>query len=176
MSKDPIIWAARIPAFLAPSKATVATGTPPGICKIDRTESQPSMEFLDFTGTPITGKGDKEATIPGKCAAPPAPAIITLIPLSWAVLLYSNNFSGVLCADTISTSVSSTPLGPIGVSISGVPFYNQYAGPNNQPLDNEIPSFDNYYGHPQQTGQYHYHWEPTYLTFNVIDFNQYYQI
>ena len=67
---------------------------------------------------------------------------------------------------SISSSSSSTPLGPIGVSISGVPFYNQYAGPNNQPLDNEIPSFDSYYGHPQQTGQYHYHWEPTYLTFN----------
>ena len=67
---------------------------------------------------------------------------------------------------SVSSAVSSTPLGPIGVSISGVPFFNQYAGPNNQPLDNEIPSFDNYYGHPQQTGQYHYHWEPTYLTFN----------
>ena len=67
---------------------------------------------------------------------------------------------------SISGSVSSTPLGPIGVSVSGVPFFNQYAGPNNQPLDNEIPSFDYYYGHPQQTGQYHYHWEPRYLTTN----------
>ena len=65
---------------------------------------------------------------------------------------------------TASNVVSSTPLGPIGVSISGVPFFNQYAGPNNQPLDNEIASFDAYYGHPQQTGQYHYHWEPVYLT------------
>ena len=65
---------------------------------------------------------------------------------------------------SVANSVSSTPLGAIGVSLSGVPFYNQYAGPNNQPLDNEIASFDNYYGHPQQTGQYHYHWEPTYLT------------
>ena len=34
---------------------------------------------------------------------------------------------------SISGSVSSTPLGPIGVSISGVPFFNQYGGPNNQP-------------------------------------------
>ncbi len=38
------------------------------------------MEFLDLTGTPITGKGLMEATIPGKCAAPPAPAMITFIP------------------------------------------------------------------------------------------------
>ena len=62
----PIIWAAKIPAFLAPSNATVATGTPPGICKIDKIESHPSIEFLDLTGTPITGKGDSEAIIPGK--------------------------------------------------------------------------------------------------------------
>ena len=34
----------------------------------------------------------------------------------------------------------------------------------NQPLTNEIYSFDQYNGHPQQSGQYHYHWEPLYLT------------
>jgi hypothetical protein len=60
---------------------------------------------------------------------------------------------------------SATPLGPIGVSLNGVPFFNQYAGPN-LPLTNEINSFDQYYGHPQQTGQYHYHAEPYYLTTN----------
>jgi hypothetical protein len=58
---------------------------------------------------------------------------------------------------------SATPLGAIGVSLNGVPFYNQYAGPN-QPLTNEITSFDQYYGHPQQAGAYHYHVEPIYLT------------
>jgi hypothetical protein len=67
---------------------------------------------------------------------------------------------------SISSNISSTPLGPIGVSISGVPLFNQYAGPNNQPLDSEIPSFDIYDGHPQQAGQYHYHLEPKYLTTN----------
>ena len=69
-----------MPAFLAPFKATVATGTPPGICKIDNIESHPSIELLDFTGTPITGNGLNEAIIPGKCAAPPAPAIMTFNP------------------------------------------------------------------------------------------------
>jgi hypothetical protein len=58
---------------------------------------------------------------------------------------------------------SATPLGPIGVSINGVPLFNQYAGPN-QPLTGEINSFDQYAGHPQQTGQYHYHVEPVWLT------------
>lgn len=64
---------------------------------------------------------------------------------------------------SVAASHSATPLGPIGVSLNGVPFFNQYAGPN-QPLTNEVTSFDQYWGHPQQTGQYHYHVEPKYLT------------
>jgi hypothetical protein len=58
---------------------------------------------------------------------------------------------------------SATPLGPIGIAINGVALFNQYAGPN-QPLTGEIASFDKYYGHPQQSGVYHYHVEPLYLT------------
>ena len=42
-------------------------------------------------------------------------------------------------------------------------FYNQYNGQSN-PLTVEINSFDQYNGHPQQSGMYHYHVEPTYLT------------
>lgn len=56
-----------------------------------------------------------------------------------------------------------TPLGPIGVSLNGVPFFNQYAGPS-QPLTNEITSFDQQWGHPAPGGMYHYHVEPRYLT------------
>lgn len=63
-----------------------------------------------------------------------------------------------------ATNKEATGLGPIGVSRNGVVFYNQYAGPNNQALTNEINSFDQWLGHPQQFGQYHYHIEPTYLT------------
>lgn len=63
-----------------------------------------------------------------------------------------------------ATTKEATPLGAMGVSINGVVFFNQYAGPNNQPLTNEIDSFDQYLGHPQQQGTYHYHQEPTFLT------------
>jgi len=63
----------------------------------------------------------------------------------------------------VSATHPATPLGAIGVSLNGVPFYNQYAGPN-QPLTNEIVSFDKYYGHPAPGGTYHYHVEPLYLT------------
>ena len=62
-----------------------------------------------------------------------------------------------------ATRKSATPLGSIGVSLNGVAFFNQYAGPA-QPLTNEIDSFDQYNGHPRATGIYHYHVEPTYLT------------
>ena len=59
-----------------------------------------------------------------------------------------------------------TPLGPIGVAVNGVAIYNQYAGPNNRALTFEINSFDQYNGHPQQTGMYHYHVEPLWITAN----------
>lgn len=65
---------------------------------------------------------------------------------------------------TAASTHAATSLGPIGVALNGVPLYNQYAGPNNQALSGEIASFDKYYGHPQQSGQYHYHVEPLYLT------------
>ncbi|WP_018344309.1 YHYH protein [Cytophaga aurantiaca] len=65
---------------------------------------------------------------------------------------------------TVASTHAATALGPIGVALNGVPLYNQYAGPNNQALTGEVASFDKYYGHPQMTGQYHYHVEPLYLT------------
>jgi hypothetical protein len=63
----------------------------------------------------------------------------------------------------VATTHSATPMGPIGISLNGIPFYNQYAA-GGSPLTNEINSFDQYFGHPQQQGQYHYHAEPYYLT------------
>jgi hypothetical protein len=69
----------------------------------------------------------------------------------------------VPCAPEVNSTHEATSLGPIGVALNGVPLYNQYAGPN-QPLTNEINSFDQYNGHPQQQSQYHYHIEPLYLT------------
>ncbi|WP_299158723.1 YHYH protein [uncultured Tenacibaculum sp.] len=65
---------------------------------------------------------------------------------------------------TAAATKTGTSLGPMGIALNGVAFYNQYAGPNNQPLTNEINSFDQYLGHPQNTGQYHYHQEPIYIT------------
>ncbi|MEZ0485141.1 YHYH protein [Fibrella aquatica] len=63
----------------------------------------------------------------------------------------------------VDAAHSATPMGAIGVSLNGVAFYNQYAAMG-APLTNEINGFDQYEGHPQQQGQYHYHVEPTYLT------------
>lgn len=57
----------------------------------------------------------------------------------------------------------ATPLGPIGVALDGVALFNQYAA-GRQPLTFEVNSFDQYNGHPQQTGVYHYHVEPLWLT------------
>jgi hypothetical protein len=64
---------------------------------------------------------------------------------------------------TEASTKSATPLGAMGVSLNGVAFFNQYAAMNS-PLKDEINSFDQYNGHPQQQGNYHYHVEPLYLT------------
>lgn len=58
---------------------------------------------------------------------------------------------------------SDTPLGPIGISVNGVVFFNQYAA-GRQPLTSEIVSFDRYNGHPSPGNQYHYHFEPLSIT------------
>lgn len=63
----------------------------------------------------------------------------------------------------VAATHAATPLGAIGVSLNGVPLYNQYAGPN-QPLTGEVVSFDKYWGHPAPGGRYHYHVEPLYLS------------
>ena len=68
-----------------------------------------------------------------------------------------------------ATNKEATRLGPIGVAVNGVVFFNQYAGPNNQPLTNEINSFDQWLGHPTGRNMYHYHIEPSFLTTELGD-------
>lgn len=65
-----------------------------------------------------------------------------------------------------ATTKSQTPMGPIGVSLNGVPLFNQYAA-GRVALTSEVNSFDQYGGHPAPAGDYHYHVEPTWLTGNA---------
>ena len=67
-------------------------------------------------------------------------------------------------------SPTQTSLGPIGVSINGVPFYNQYEGPNTAtdlivPGQGVARSLDGSTGHPAQQGRYHYHMIPDSLLY-----------
>jgi hypothetical protein len=48
---------------------------------MESNESNPLSDLLT-TGTPMTGSGVWLATMPGRCAAPPAPAMITRKPRS----------------------------------------------------------------------------------------------
>ncbi|CAN5807042.1 hypothetical protein BH11BAC4_BH11BAC4_14990 [soil metagenome] len=63
----------------------------------------------------------------------------------------------------VAATHATTPMGAMGVALNGVPFFNQYAA-GGSPLTNEITSFDQWWGHPQMSGMYHYHVEPLYLT------------
>jgi len=68
-------------AFCAPAApiAKVATGTPAGICTIESSESSP-WRCLVGTGTPKIGSDVFAASIPGRWAAPPAPAMMQRSP------------------------------------------------------------------------------------------------
>jgi YHYH protein len=63
----------------------------------------------------------------------------------------------------VATTHQKTSLGAIGMAVDGVPFFNQYAGPN-KPLTDEMQSFDQNDGHPERSGHYHYHVEPLAIT------------
>ena len=56
------------------------------VVQIAKTYQGMGIELEDLMGTPMTGKLVMAATIPGKCAAPPAPAMITFNPLLRAFL------------------------------------------------------------------------------------------
>ena len=68
-------------ALIAPARpiANVPTGMPAGICTIESNESIP-FSACDWIGTPSTGKCVRAANMPGRWAAPPAPAISTSKP------------------------------------------------------------------------------------------------
>jgi hypothetical protein len=63
----------------------------------------------------------------------------------------------------VAATHATTPMGVIGVALNGVPLFNQYAA-GGAALTGEINGFDQYWGHPQMSGMYHYHVEPLYLT------------
>ena len=65
--------------------------------------SLPSSAWV-FIGTPSTGKEVSEAVMPGRCAAPPAPAMITSRPRCSAVDAYWAVNCGVRWAERILTS------------------------------------------------------------------------
>ena len=67
-----------------------------------------------------------------------------------------------------ATSHIATDLDAFGVAVNGVVFYNQQAAPGDDILE-ELNTFDQYEGHPQQQGAYHYHIEPVYLTQTISD-------
>lgn len=62
-----------------------------------------------------------------------------------------------------ATTKEATPMGPMGIAINGIVLFNQQAAPGDDILD-ELNTFDQYEGHPQDRGMYHYHNEPVYLT------------
>src|SRR2546430_9489750 len=94
------IRAASTAALRALSTPTHATGTPGGICAIDRSASSPpATDVRLVSGTPITGRLEWAATTPGRAADRPAPAMITRRPRRRALRADSPPVSGSRWAD-----------------------------------------------------------------------------
>ena len=74
-----------------------------GICTIESRESSPSS-LARGTGTPITGRVVTAASMPGRWAAPPAPAMMTRMPRPAASDPNAIIRLGVRWAETTSTS------------------------------------------------------------------------
>jgi hypothetical protein len=51
-----------------------------------------------------------------------------------------------------------TPMGPIGVALNGIPFYNQFNAEGEDAV--QVETFDSCCGHPDPKGRYHYHKYP----------------
>jgi hypothetical protein len=83
--------------------AMVATGIPAGICTIDSSASSP-FSGDESIGTAITGSTVPAAMTPARCAAQPAPAIMTFSPRSAALSAQRAARAGVRCADAMITS------------------------------------------------------------------------
>jgi YHYH protein len=54
--------------------------------------------------------------------------------------------------------ITKLPMGPIGVAINGIPFYNPYTAERRDAFKTEV--FDDCCGHPDPMGRYHYHIYP----------------
>ena len=131
-------WSEDGAAALATALVEMEIGIEAGIWTIDRRLSRPPSD-APCMGTPSTGNTVFDAVIPGKCAAPPAPAIITSIPRFSALPAYSKSKSGVLCAETTRVScgtqsssnmcaacciVSQSEVDPMMIPTSALPFFS----------------------------------------------------
>ncbi|MEL7003324.1 MAG: YHYH protein [Bacteroidota bacterium] len=70
-------------------------------------------------------------------------------------------------APEIATSSSATGLGPIGISVTGVPIFNDTEGPN-RPLEEQIAETFDYAGAHNGPSGYHYHVESADVPENTV--------
>ena len=73
----------------------------------------------------------------------------------------------VPAAPELATSSSATGLGPIGISVTGVPIFNDTEGPN-RPLEEEIAETFDYAGAHNGPSGYHYHIESVDIPENTV--------
>jgi hypothetical protein len=62
----------------------------------------------------------------------------------------------------VAEKPTKLPMGPIGVAVNGIPFYNPYNREGHDAVEGAFAEvFDSCCGHPDPRGRYHYHKYPT---------------
>ena len=59
----------------------------------------------------------------------------------------------------IATQTTCLPTGVLGVAVNGVSIFSAYSRPCTDAVEDEAIGFDQCQGHPQEQGQYHYHYK-----------------
>ncbi|XP_033098687.1 uncharacterized protein LOC117102503 [Anneissia japonica] len=68
---------------------------------------------------------------------------------------------------SVADQSTALNMGPIGIAVNGIPFYNPWTRENTDAVESE--TFDECDGHPDGRGRYHYHKMPSSCVFNIRD-------
>jgi hypothetical protein len=128
-------------------------------------------------GIPNAGVLGEYAVPSGGAMGNPSPSNSHAAPSSQAVKSQNYNFS-ITTSPRKLKKTTAAPLGAIGVMISGAVLFNPYEADNTTAAlaanftvkdssGNDVPFIDPCNGHPNPTGQYHYHGLPPCVTAQV---------
>ena len=103
--------------------------------------------YADFD----TSRGDDYAPNPNQIATQSLSITVPANPSSRNLTINDDLVDGDVNSDN-----NEYGMGTVGIALNGVSIFNSLAAPGDV-IENEVTSFDIYNGHPEMSGNYHYH-------------------